>query len=444
MPVPDNDVIQTTNEIFRYLWRRVSAGYQPEYSDYEPLLLRYLPGDGQPVERKRRAVINRVEAALDYLKASSPEKLYQKALFSIDNEVCDCDGTHHCRDACVVDAIVVGKNGKIHIDPDCCIDCGQCYRACRSGAISECTHLLQLAKLLRDRNQHAVYAIVAPSFAGQFKGYTYTALKSYLLALGFDDVWEVALAADIITVQEAKEFVRYWQSGRKFMITSCCCPAFIKLVERHQPSISHLVSDSVSPMIAMGRILKAQDPTCKVVFIGPCLAKRGEINRPEFRGDVDVVLTYRELKDVVMTVHPDTNAVRQRDTVMREASRDGRSYAYSGGVTRAITNTIVKLLPEAQNLRTIKGNGLKECSHLLNKLADGKLDAHFMEGMGCPGGCVGGSGTNMLVCEAEEHVEMYADSARVQHAYDNEVADAFWGHLKDRISLYALKKGDRQ
>ena len=439
----DPDLRKASNEVFKYLWRQVQAGKAPEYSDYQALLYRLLPGDREEKRRLRRAVSNRVDAAVRRL-GPLLESTEDATQYILDSTICNCEpGEHHCRDICLVDAIVLDDDGNLYIDPERCIDCGQCHRACASGAISHSSQLLELAHLLRDRNDQAVYAILAPSFAGQFEGLGYQDLKSYLLALGFDDVWEVALAADVLTVQEAEEFVEYWRSGRKFMITSCCCPAFIKLVERHQPDVSHLVSHSVSPMIAMGRILKAQDPHCKVVFIGPCLAKRAEIRRPELEGDVDLVLTFKEFKEVVLAVHPDLAPVQDRNLELREASHDGRSYAFSGGVTDAILAAIEQRLP-GRDISTVRGNGLKECLALLKEVSAGDLDANFMEGMGCPGGCVGGPGTIIPVSDGEEWVKHHASVASIEHAYDNKVADSFWESFSDRVSLWSRKSGEEE
>ena len=127
---------------------------------------------------------------------------------------------------------------------------------------------------------------------------SYTHLDVYkrqaLTAFGFDRVVEVALGADVITIKEAEEYIRRRQRGDLFMITSCCCPPFIRLVQKFRPLLAHLISDSVSPMIAIGRLLKAENPKLKVVFIGPCIAKKSEARQPELAGAVDFVLTFEE------------------------------------------------------------------------------------------------------------------------------------------------------
>ncbi len=366
------------------------------------------------------------------------------AWLSVDPEVCTCspDEGGPCHDACAVDAIVMDENGHRRIDPKKCVDCGLCVNACHSGAISAKSECVKLVDLFRQRRQGSpVYAELAPAFIGQLGDeISVNQFKTGLLRLGFTDVWEVAMAADIVTLQEADEYVERMKAGEEFMITSCCCPAFVRLVEKHKPNIARLVSHSVSPMVAMGRLLKAREPEAKVVFIGPCLAKRAESKRPEVSDAVDLVLTFKEIMQLIEAAEIDWEECKiEAAGELADASHDGRIYAHTGGVSQAIARAIKEREPNME-IVTAKGNGLKQCMELLQKAESGEIDANFMEGMGCPGGCVGGPGTLVPVEIAADRVAAYADKAQFDAASSNDRARDMLGRFVKEVHLSSHKE----
>lgn len=350
-------------------------------------------------------------------------------------EKCE-DDERRCADVCPTAAIVHDETGRLTINEEDCIECGRCVDACVAGAIVERSDFVKVAAALIQEGEIPVYAILAPAFTGQFgRDLSPQNVKAMFEALGFTGVYEVAMAADVITMIEAEEFVERMEHGEEFMITSCCCPAFIKLVEKKRPALAGVVSPSVSPMVAMGRLLKSREPGCRVVFIGPCIAKKSEARLPDVGDAINCVLTFKETRALLETAGIDLGE-KARDVVgwsqMEDASHDGRIYAHTGGVTEAITRAVKALRPQFE-VRAVKGNGIKECAELLKQAEEGTLDANFMEGMGCPGGCVGGPGTVIDSEEAAHHVASFADDAQVKGAFDNDLA-IWWleHHARDR------------
>lgn len=408
----------------------------PEYLN--PLLDEVIPPDEAAAGSLRRTLISRLRRILG--PTAEPDDFIDANWLSIDHELCSCDLDEPgaCAEVCVVDAIIVDEEGRRRIDASRCVECGLCVKTCHSGAIAAKSQCLDLVKLFREGVP--VLAELAPAFVGQFgDDVTVNQVKAALLKLGFTDVWEVAMAADIITLQEADEYIERVDAGENFMITSCCCPAFVKLVEKHKPNIAHLVSHSVSPMVAMGRLLKARYPGSKVVFIGPCYAKRAEAKLPDLRDAVDLVITFKELVELL-----EAAGIKWEDCAadeigeLNDASHDGRIYAHTGGVSEAIIRAIQERRPDLE-IRTIKGNGLKECMTILQAVENGEVDANFMEGMGCPGGCVGGPATIAPVDAAAERVARHADTSSFPTASANRRAQELLGHFIKEVHLSSRK-----
>jgi iron only hydrogenase large subunit-like protein len=176
------------------------------------------------------------------------------------------------------------------------------------------------------------------------------------------------------------------------------------------------ISPSVSPMIAAGRVLKKLNPDCKVVFIGPCIAKKSEAKEKDLLGDIDYVLTFEELKAIFEALEINLSDMKE-DPSIDYASKGGRIYARTGGVSTAIADVIKELFPGKYILlNSTHANGVKECREMLTKVMSGDIEANFMEGMGCVGGCVGGPKVLIPKEEGYDRVNEFGDSSEFKVA----------------------------
>lgn len=380
---------------------------------------------------------NLIQAARRAPFLSAPEKPLISAIPAACRSCSDLECAAEL--ACITDALERNEHGR-HINNDRCLGCGFCIGACRAAALSDKTEIVQVAQLLMDQTQE-VAAVVAPAFAGQFgHGVFGEQVRAALTAFGFDRVVEVALGADVITIKEAEEYIRRRQRGDLFMITSCCCPPFIRLVQKFRPLLAHLISDSVSPMIAIGRLLKAENPKLKVVFIGPCIAKKSEARQPELAGAVDFVLTFEETAAMLQAGGIEVDGATQTAD-LADASHDGRIYGRSGGISTAIVRSINTLAPSLE-VRIQRGNGIKECSQLLKLAEQGLLDATFIEGMACVGGCVGGPGKLIPPETGKTQVDTFADRAPIGEAVRNRRAHRLYTRYGQAVKLHSVKTPD--
>ncbi|MDR7870913.1 MAG: [Fe-Fe] hydrogenase large subunit C-terminal domain-containing protein [Tissierellaceae bacterium] len=334
-----------------------------------------------------------------------------------------CDYCEEHNDNCVAnckyeDTIYRRNDGPLIVN-DKCLSCGYCVSECDFGAIADKIEFIPLINLLKNKDT-PVYATIAPAAVGQFgdkvsMGHIRTALK----LLGFKDLIEVALFADILTIKEAFEFNKLVKNKEDFFLTSCCCPVWFNMVKKNYPELYEKMSPSVSPMIASGRILKKLYEDAKVVFIGPCIAKKSEAKEPHLEGAIDYVLNFKELKEIFEALKIDLDTLEPDD--IDHASLGGRLYARTGGVSFSVKTAVNRLEPtRVIKLKPRKVHGVKECKDILNELRDEKdLDANFIEGMGCVGGCVGGPRTNLDVDTATKRVNDFGEDSFILTPFDN-------------------------
>lgn len=312
-----------------------------------------------------------------------------------------------CQAACGMDAIDSDSQGRAIIDQSRCVACGQCLVNCPFGAIVDKGQIFQVISSILRGDQ--VIAIVAPAFVGQFgREATPEKFTTAMKRLGFDRVVEVAVGADICTVEEAKDFMEKVPSQQSFMATSCC-PAWHAMAQKLFPAQAKNISMTLTPMVFTARLQKKEHPGCKVVFIGPCAAKKLEAIRQDIRSDVDFVLTFEELMGMFDAKEIDFSALAEGEA-LNEGTAAGRAFAVSGGVARAVADVIRQTHPQAQ-VKTAGAQGLRECRKLLQLAKAGKYDGYLLEGMACPGGCVAGAGTLLSVEQACAAVERYRKEA---------------------------------
>lgn len=335
------------------------------------------------------------------------------------------DKKFNCQAACPFDAILYDYNNKsTYINYDLCVGCGLCIDSCKDGKLLDKIDFIPIADLIK--NNKTVIAAVAPAITGQFgENVSLDQLRASLIKIGFSDMIEVAFAADMLTIKEAVEFNKHVNGPDDLMITSCCCPMWVGMLKRVYKELVPDLSPSVSPMIAAGRIIKKLNPKAKVVFIGPCIAKKAEAKKKDLVNDIDFVLTFQELDNIFKALEIDPSKLEGIAT-KDYASKGGRLYARTGGVSIAVSEAIEELYPEKSKLfKSAKAEGVKECKDILNKALSGEVKANFIEGMGCIGGCVGGP--KALI--AKEQGKIYVDNL----AYNSPIKVATHSNTMDEV-----------
>lgn len=335
------------------------------------------------------------------------------------------DKKFNCQAACPFDAILYDYNNKsTYINYDLCVGCGLCIDSCKDGKLLDKIDFIPIADLIK--NNKTVIAAVAPAITGQFgENVSLDQLRASLIKIGFSDMIEVAFAADMLTIKEAVEFNKHVNGPDDLMITSCCCPMWVGMLKRVYKELVPDLSPSVSPMIAAGRIIKKLNPKAKVVFIGPCIAKKAEAKEKDLVNDIDFVLTFQELDNIFKALEIDPSKLEGIPT-KDYASKGGRLYARTGGVSIAVSEAIEELYPDKSKLfKSAKAEGVKECKDILNKALSGEVKANFIEGMGCIGGCVGGP--KALI--AKEQGKIYVDNL----AYNSPIKVATHSNTMDEV-----------
>ena len=307
-----------------------------------------------------------------------------------------------CSVACGVKAIESDEYGRAVINQDKCLSCGMCMVSCPFGAIADKSQIFQLIRCMKNGGE--VVAEIAPAYAGQFgKEATPDKIYAALLKLGFSQVYEVALGADIGAVTGAHDYVYHVKTGEKPFLLTSCCPAWSMLAKKQFPEIIDSVSKELTPMVATARSIKKEHPNAKVVFIGPCAAKKLEAMRKTVRSDVDFVITFEELDAMFEARGIDPKTIESQGH-LHDATAAGRGYAVAGGVSKAIENCIHEYYPDVE-VQIEHVEGLDECKKVLMLAKAGRKNGYLIEGMGCPGGCVAGAGTLIPVPEAKKDVQ---------------------------------------
>ena len=324
-----------------------------------------------------------------------------------------------CAAACGMDAIGSDDQGRAVINQDKCVSCGQCLGSCPFGAIVDKGQIYQVIRSILQGDK--VIAIVAPAFIGQFgkhstPGKFVTAMKK----LGFARVVEVAVGADLCTIEEAKDFLEKVPAEQNYMATSCC-PAWHSMIEKLYPSEMSKISMTLTPMVFTARLMKKEYPGCKVVFVGPCAAKKLEAIRADIRSDVDFVMTFEELNGMFEAKEINFETLEEAN-VLNEGSAFGRGFAVSGGVAGAVTRLIQQQNPDAE-VKTARAEGLRDCRKLMAMAKAGKYNGYLLEGMGCPGGCVAGAGTLLPVELAATVVGRYQKEAQTESPMESPYRD---------------------
>lgn len=293
-----------------------------------------------------------------------------------------------CVSACKVNAISMNEDKAAEIDNSKCISCGACVYQCPFGAITDKSFIINVIDMIQksDKNEkYKVYAVVAPAIGSQFSYAKLGQVVQGIKELGFFTTVEAALGADMVSWLESKELAECGD-----YLTSSCCPAFVDYIHKNFPDMAEHISSNLSPAGTIARYMKTTDPNCKVVFIGPCTAKKMEFQKDNVRPYIDCAITFEELqalfdsKDIDITTLPESH--------LDNASYFGRIFARSGGLADAVQQALKEQGLDDFELKAVSCDGIEACKAALLKKSKGVLDANFIEGMACVGGCIGGAG----------------------------------------------------
>ncbi|WP_455137554.1 4Fe-4S dicluster domain-containing protein [Thermophilibacter sp.] len=323
-----------------------------------------------------------------------------------------------CADACGMHAIGSDEHGRAQIDYEKCVSCGQCLINCPFGAIADKSQIFQVVQAINAGDE--VIAEVAPAFVGQFGGKgNVDKLRQAFRVLGFSGMEEVAIGADLCTVQEAEDFLEEVPEKIPFMGTSCC-PAWSVMAKKEFPDHADCISMALTPMTLTARLIRKQHPGAKIVFVGPCSAKKLEAMRKSVRSEVDFVLTFEEMMGMMKArgIEEYTKLEGEGSSDFEVASADGRGFAVAGGVAGAVVNAIHRRYPDRE-VNVANAEGLEECRKMMKDAVKGKYPGYLLEGMACPGGCVAGAGTLQAINKTAAAVKRYAKKSPRKNATDN-------------------------
>ena len=319
-----------------------------------------------------------------------------------------------CENACKIKAISMNENKAAAIDNSKCIACGACVYQCPFGAISDKSYILDVIDIIKkseNNTRYKVFAVVAPAISSQF---TYAKLGQVirgLKELGFHTVIEAALGADMVADAESKELVE------KGFLTSSCCPAFVSYIEKSFPALLPFVSHNLSPMATIAKYIKEHEAPCKVVFIGPCTAKKAEVKKDSVKEYVDTAMTFEELQALFDSKDLDITSLPE--DILDNASYFGRIFARSGGLSDAVAEGLKEHGDTDFELKPCACDGIEACKIALLKKSKNMLDANFIEGMACIGGCIGGAGCLTHGEKNKSEVDKYG-----MEAYEKTICDA--------------------
>lgn len=289
-----------------------------------------------------------------------------------------------CEQACKVKAISMGSDNAAQIDDEKCVQCGACVYQCPFGAIVDKSYIKEAIDILKEGDhgkKYPVVAIVAPSIATQFKYATLGQIASAMHELGFSEIVEAALGADMVAYNEAKEL------SEKGFLTSSCCPTFVSFIKKNFPTLAEHISSNLSPMASISKWIKEHYPTAKIMFIGPCISKKQEIKLESVKPYVDITLTFEELQALIDAKEID--ASKLEESPFDNASYFGRIFARSRGISDAVRQALKEREIDF-DYKPLAVDGLDNIRLALLKVKAGNRDNNFIEGMACSGGCIGG------------------------------------------------------
>lgn len=322
-----------------------------------------------------------------------------------------------CVQSCKAKAIKITPDNKAMIDEEKCVQCGACVYQCPFGAIQDKSFIAETIEILRgsEKDNYKVYAVIAPSIVSQFKYARIEQVVTGIKKLGFHQVVEAAIGADIALHLETKEWTEKKLVGEAITLSSCC-PSFVLFVKKNFPELEKYISAVKSPMVLTAELIKRGDPNAKVIFIGPCSSKKYEYKLPETGGAIDSVISFEELQAFLDA--RDIDVAHLSDSPLDNASYFGRIFAKSGGLAEGVRKQAETM---GMPIDAINMDGIEQCRAILTKLKFGKATQNFFEGMACDGGCINGA---LCINHGEKNaadVDRYGREAK-EESIDNSVA----------------------
>ena len=349
-----------------------------------------------------------------------------------------------------------------------CVSCGQCIAVCPTGALAEKDSTSEVLAAIADPSKHVIVQTAPAVRAGLGECFGYpigTDVEGKMVAalrrLGFDKVFDTDFAADLTIMEEGTEFIDRLQNGGKLPLITSCSPGWIKFCEHYYPDMTENLSSCKSPHQMFGAVAQSYyaekmgiDPKDMVVVsVMPCTAKKFEIGRDDQAAngvpDVDIALTTRELGRMIQRAGINFQALpdEEFDMPLGLSTGAGVIFGATGGVMEAALRTVVEVLEKKElpslDFQEVRGmEGIKEATYnvagtdvklavasglanarmLLDKVNSGEADYHFIEIMGCPGGCINGGG-QPHVSPAERNFGDYR-AKRASVLYNNDAAKA--------------------
>jgi signal transduction histidine kinase/iron only hydrogenase large subunit-like protein len=326
-----------------------------------------------------------------------------------------CRVCYQCVRECPAKAIRIADR-QAQVLPERCIGCGVCFKVCTQSAKRVVSAVEDVEALLAGPDR--VAAIVAPSFPAEFIDLDYPSVVGTLRALGFDSVHEVAFGAELVALEYRRLVAR--DSNKLWIATTC--PSVVGYVERYFPDLTPALAPIASPMVATARLLRREHgPNFRVVFVGPCIAKKRET--AEFAGEVDEALTFAELRQMIAAHGLDPHAVAGYEFDPPH-SRGGGLFPISGGMLQ-----VAGIQEDLVAGHVMVAEGPAEFAQAIKEAESGLLDARLLEVLFCRG-CTMGPGMST-------DLPHFGRRARVSQYVRRRMAAGDQAAWEDRIARFS-------